>query len=208
MDVKAAKARRLFVKAGAKDAMLNWYGVPELQLDLVADEYFNAAKALSSRYEQMGHNDLAAYPIVSTYRHSLELFLKSLLHLGQRFSARPLDSDATKALKGHRLVPLWEGLDRLLGDLGMRGWFGLNDPELPEIIREFDSVDPQAQSFRYTSKKDGTAACERDFRFSVRGLSEAIDPKLELLSGACTGLREHYNNLASAGWPTLTERSL
>lgn len=197
---KSIGSGHLFVMAGAGHVMLNWVGAPELELDLVAGEYLEAAKALMSRYRQKGHNDLAAYPILCLYRHAMELFLKSLLILGHRFSGLPRGQDTEDALDEHALLPLLQHMDCLFTTLGKNGWFGLSRLD-EEAIKELDRIDPTGEVFRYTVKtfrRGRGPTTEQDFRFSLNRVGEVLDPTLETLSNACLGLREYYRNLVEA----------
>lgn len=197
---KSIGAGHLFVRAGAGDVMLNWVGAPELELDHIAGEYLEAARALTSRYRQKGHNDLAAYPILFVYRHATELFLKSLLTLGHQFSGLPYSTDTKNVLDKHALRPLLKEVDRLFTTLGKSGSFGLSTLD-KQAIEELDRIDPTGEVFRYTLetfKKGGGPTAEQKFRFSLNRVSEVLDPTLETLSNACLGLREYYRNLAEA----------
>jgi len=196
----AVNTRNLFVKARRGNVVMNWTGTPALEVDLIAEEYFEAAKALVSRCEKRGHNDLAAYPILSLYRHALELFLKSLLILGYRFSGLTCDIKTAEALKEHPLVPLLNGVGRLLTALGNSGRFRLsqlNKKTFRDAIQELDKIDRFGQAFRYTFQKNGAPTVEQNFTFSLYNVSEVLDPILEALSNACLDLREHYKNLAA-----------
>lgn len=102
---------------------------------------------------------------------------------------------------GHRLTPSLDYLEHLFGAVGWNrdfGISGLTGDEFREIIREFESIDPTSNAFRYPVKKDGTASVERHFVFSPVEMSKILDPILTTLSGACAGLEEYHSQLAEA----------
>jgi hypothetical protein len=90
------------------------------------------------------------YPIAFCYRHFLELTLKTLLEEYGPMANVELDR------RDHELQSLWADFRKLLGNL--------NRDEAPEkptndiiekCVAEFAKIDPESQTFRYPTRKNG-----------------------------------------------------
>jgi hypothetical protein len=187
MTVKANE--NLFVASGdLSDVVLNWYGDSIDKLDIYAESYRSAARALVERLTDDQLRDIGACPVVFLYRVSLELFLKAILISGAKLlqqHGEPLEIEGILN-KDHNLSELWNDLKRLYWELGWK-W----DAELDvfgRLVREFQHNDPKASYFRYPVKKDGEAALDRNFSFELRNFCERMETLLEFLDGMECGL--------------------
>ncbi len=115
----------------------------------IIDGYLSAARILveTVRAQDILADELA-YPIMYLYRHYLELTLKGiwrclwqLNHLDRNFP------------KHHRLLDLWAGYREIL----VRGAYISEEvqEEVYMCLTGINDVDPHAESFRFTQRKDG-----------------------------------------------------
>ncbi len=70
------------------DVVLNWYGQPLEKLDSCAQAFHAAGKRLAGKSSAEQLRDIGACPVVFLYRHSLELYLKSILITGSKILER------------------------------------------------------------------------------------------------------------------------
>lgn len=184
-----------------KDIILNLGQNPKDQLHRQAEAYHRAGKVLVGRYKTLdGHPDFEAYPIVFLYRHSIELFFKSILLLGTQLG-RLLDEELiqtpeSKLFSGHGLrchLPTLKAIFAVVGWEEAWEKVGFAKDEFETIITELDKVDPQSFAFRYTLNKDGTSSLPPHFSFDLLHFATVLNEILDNLSGACLGLQECIN---------------
>jgi len=91
------------------------------------------------------------FAIAFLYRHHLELMLKGLVRLGLRSGAIESCDDI---LNGHNIHKLWNRVARLICE----AWPDAPDDDFraaEQLILEFHKLDPDGQSFRYATDKNG-----------------------------------------------------
>ena len=196
----APHERRLF-KSGTLhgNVVLNFTHSPKRELAPQGEAYYRAGRLLATHLlEQPGYSDLDAYPIVFLYRQALELMFKAILLYGNDLASllgRPELATSEKTLfTQHSLsnhLPLLEQIFRAVGWDDAFDGTGLSNPEFVEAVNEFQKYDPGSYAFRYTVKRDGSAALPEHFIFSVARFMEVMNPILEALYGATLGLYEH-----------------
>jgi hypothetical protein len=188
--------RRLFTIGDVHgNVTLNYWGHPVNQFARVADSYRNAATVLWKTFQEDSRSDFDAYPLVFTYRHALELYLKAILILGNQIAATSWNEElrTEDVFKSHSLT---EHLRVVKAIFAEAGWgedyphMGLEDPVFEDVLKEFDELDKGSYTFRYTVNKDGTANIDENFAFSVPNFVAIMDKILNNLSGACFGLEE------------------
>ena len=119
-----------------------------LDEDRYIASYREAGEVLTTQVLQGGISDLLVFPILFAYRHWLELRLKSLIALGQRWRGEDIEPALT-----HKLEVLWplarEAIEAAFPD----------DPAdldtVGSIVDELVAVDPESMSFRYARDRKG-----------------------------------------------------
>jgi hypothetical protein len=108
------------------------------------------------------------YPIIFNYRHGLEVAIKWVLdHYGRYASIGRYE-------KNHKLLDLWKPCRLVIEQVGGPGDNdALNAVE--EIVTEFDSIDPGALSFRYSTTKKGQVVDLPDFAIDLDNLREVME---------------------------------
>jgi hypothetical protein len=137
---------RLFIDTGQhrETAMINY----SLTEDRYIISYREAAEALTAHVMQGGVSDLLVFPILFAYRHWLELELKSLITLGQRWRGEDI-----KPMRTHKLGVLWP-----LARAAIEATFPDDPADLDtvaSIVDELAAVDPASTSFRYARDRKG-----------------------------------------------------
>jgi len=143
-----------------------------------ARAYWEAASQLA---ESQPDNSLAAFPMAFLYRHALELAIKSIL-VGEGPITGKCEDDVLKI--GHRLTPHTGDLRKVLEHHSLLDAFGYQFRALETLIKEWETLDPDAMALRYSVKKDGnTASNERleKVRIDAVGLSRDMDGALNYL---------------------------
>ena len=194
------KRKILFTRAGTQNenVLLNWQNTPEEEFTLYAKAYHTVAKeavAVLKNYQYAGFHkvpidDFRAYPVVFLYRHSLELYMKSVILI-----AAPMlkmkniaEIDREKLLNTHSLDSLRQKLEQVFAayewewDLGTQHFRTLED--FRNIICELHEVDTRSYVFRYPLDTKGNASLSSDFEFNLFKFCEILDCLLPVLEGA------------------------
>jgi hypothetical protein len=95
-----------------------------------------------------GKHDALLFSVAYLYRHSLELQLKCIIHLGV---LTKILAKAPKCIHGHSLHPLWNSAFKVIVADG--GWDEKEIRPLGDLILELHKADPTGQEFRYPTKK-------------------------------------------------------
>ena len=119
--------------------------------------YVAAGDALVQHWVERGPNDLLFIPIIMTYRHGIELLLKDAIRVAAGCLRRDgiVDPELRKAAVdewlghkvGHKLQPLAERLDELLGRLREETL----PPDIHETLTRVHELDPTGETFRYAT---------------------------------------------------------
>ena len=192
----------------AKDSiLLNWHGEPIEEFSLYAEAYHCAAKKLVSEYGTTGAiRDFESTPILFLYRHAFELYLKAFVLVGSKILA--LHGKTTmppdKIFETHKLTNFLPHFEAILGEVGWSwdmGEDGLRQKrDFVGLIHEFEAIDPSSFSFRYPTNKKGSAALPDHFSFNLSLFAKRMDPLLEIIDGALTGLEELWNSAAKSAY--------
>ncbi|HYS06690.1 MAG TPA: hypothetical protein VEW47_16040 [Candidatus Dormibacteraeota bacterium] len=177
------------------DIILNFWGAPPEQLRDYAGAFHRAGRKLveSFKFRKVSEHVMAC-PIVYSYRHALELYLKTfVVGARQLLATRAMDAmPVGRASVSHRLVdflPIIELINRSVGwswDLRVQGLRTYQDFE--QLVRDLDRVDQQSYSFRYPTDKKGTAALPKNFIFNIKHFCSRMDVLLTALDEAVLGL--------------------
>jgi hypothetical protein len=152
-----------------------------------------------------GFADYDAYPIFYLYRHSLELYLKSIIFRGACLTKLINDKEVDKSrlFKEHQLSKLLPIFEELLDSLKWTDSFSCDGiksfDEFKEIINELDSSDPKSYNFRYPVDTQGDSSLPRHFILNIYSFSQIFDPLLNLLNGIYTQINIDYD-LAAETW--------
>jgi hypothetical protein len=176
---------RVFVSGedAETDAWLKWCG--DARWTAHAEGYKKAADLLVEQTKQdMVGQDYVIYPVGFLYRHSLELYLKSLIMVGQQLRGKN-----PRFPKHHELWELWQEARAVLEDT----W--PNDPkaDLDNVevrIRQFVDVDPFSEAFRYPSARNGKESLSQMTHINLRNLKEVVGRLIGLLDSAFWGMVE------------------
>ena len=175
------------------------------ELALIGDAYHRAARLLVDDFSaRNGYNDLDAYPIVYLYRHSIELMMKAILTVGNKLSGLLGDPrlETRDIYTHHSLARNIKQIKRIFEAVDWTDAFeqaGMGKGEFERVVEEFEQIDASSMTFRYPITKDGRPSlAEKHFVFSPINVGATLDPIIQVLSGACSGLEEHRQMLAEA----------
>lgn len=187
------------------NVVFNMNDLPIDQISVCAKSYHDAGKLLVGRLSSSRvYSDYDGYPILFLYRHALELYLKAivyrLLSLCRLLSNDEADSSTLtekKFLARHELLPMLPSIEAgfhamgwvwELDDCPIRSW-----EDFRALVTEIEKLDPRSYSFRYPMQKDGSAALPQHLIINVITFASNMDPLLELLDGALTGIEERLD---------------
>lgn len=118
--------------------------------------------------------DVLVFPIVSLYRHHIELMLTRLIVKGAPLAKKILTANETGALTMHRLDLLWNTLRPILNtaipSLPDKAFTGIDS-----YIQQLRQVDPKGESFRYDISKKGKHHLADLRHINVRIFAEAME---------------------------------
>lgn len=155
--------------------------------------YKLAAEKLSKGYEHLDTQDKDAliFPIIFLYRQHIELSLKSII---RELEIKLNNNRKPKELNHHKLLRLWDESEKLYSQFLQDNSVGLvfTKPEATKersIINDFNKVDEQSFSFRYSTNKDNIKTLENidyislnNFQTQVSIVIERIEKIIETLS--------------------------
>ena len=133
------------------------------QFDYIAG-YLNGINSIVDSFHRrptQAIDDSVVYPILFLVRHAIELSLKYCLNniLTHFRVCKPLPRDARHeatmkygSLSQHLLMPILDDIIKLRSFSSHHHSVRLNS--LGEVLREFDSIDPEATAFRYDFTRD------------------------------------------------------
>jgi len=174
------------------DVVLNWHNNPIGELTMQAEAYLRAGtKLLESFKGGNGLTDFDAYPIIFLYRHALELFVKDILLIGNKFAGAlgdpEIETPFQEIVGSHRLSRHTDKLRKIFAAVDWKDDDFRHDWD--HFLRTIDQVDPNSMTFRYTVDKKGNPLLESHFSFNMCEFTSVFKTVLDDFSGACTGLR-------------------
>lgn len=185
---------------------LNFMGRAKGEFDVYGHAFHEAANRLVDviRQGNGGYSDLDACPIVTLYRHAIELHLKAILYWGEQLLR--LDDreafDFDKIMGTHNLEVL---LPHVKNVFAVMDWVDAPESdtkygtyaEIEEAILEINEIDRSATAFRFPIDKKGNPSLPEGFHFNVIAFGEEIDALLKMLDGAATGVYVAFQDYAS-----------
>lgn len=139
----------------------NWF--------IYAEGFKKAAHLLLENCQTTYDYNTVVYPIVFTYRHYLELILKSILINLDRYMPKVPQSESDENIKKkfhtHKLEPLWDEIQRLKNELEPNDRNSIFHPQLDlkkikHYIKEFTKVDGTSITFRYPDKDSSSCVID------------------------------------------------
>jgi hypothetical protein len=185
------------------NVVFNFHGNPVNDLAAFAAGYHDGAKVLVANMEaKLGYADYEGYPIFFLYRHALELYLKAIVYRGALLcrlaSATVIRVD--KLFARHDLARLLPPVKEIFDHVGwnwqvevpgLESWEGVS-----KLVRAIDGIDRGSSSFRYPVTSDGSAPLQRHLVLNAIAFGHRMDPLLDILGGAVTGLDDTWDTWA------------
>lgn len=169
---------------------------PENEIQFYGRAYFNAASLLSEKFLiQDGYRDYDAYPIVFLYRHSLELYLKSINYLGETLSnLMNVEIDDTWLKNSHK----FEDFDKysisiiniFFDDLVKTYLIS----QINKLTKLFKEIDENSFSYRYPIDKMGNPSTKRHQVVNIDNLAKEMKELVSYLEFITNGLEGEINN--------------
>ncbi|MBA3422876.1 MAG: hypothetical protein H0U12_13475 [Thermoleophilaceae bacterium] len=182
---------RLFIDTGEhRDMAAIDYSLTE---DRYVVSYREAGDVLTTHVTQGRMSDLLVFPILFAYRHWLELELKALIALGQRWRGEDI-----KPMHTHKLEALWP-----LARAAIEAAFPEDPADLDtvgSIVDELVAVDPESMSFRYAHDRNGQVNLPAGLeRVNVGHIAAVMLQVGILLDGAADGMADMLANADDFG---------
>jgi hypothetical protein len=180
---------RLFIDNGEPHELaLGGYDLSESRYII---SFREAAEVLSTYVVTKGMHDLLLFPILFSYRHWLELQLKSIIALGYRW-----DGERPEPMHTPKLDVLWPRARAAIEKAFPDDPADLNAVE--SIINQMVDIDPDSMSFRYARNRSGEANLPRDLeRVNIGHLATVMLQVGILLDGAASGMDDLIANAPS-----------
>lgn len=189
------------------NVVFNFHGNPANDLAAFAAGYHQGAKVLVANLEvKGGYADYEGYPIFFLYRHALELYLKAILYRGSMILGLTSDSAirVDKLFARHDLGRLLPGIKEVFSHVGWNWQVEVpgveNWEDMSALVRAIDEADRGAASFRYPVASDGSASLPRHLVLNAIAFGHHMDPLLDLLDGAVTGLEDAWDTRAEVAY--------
>jgi len=186
------------------NVVLNFLGSPKTELNAYGGAFWRAGRLLArSMAAKRGYHDLDGLPIVSLYKHALELQMKAVVRRGQ--SLVSLDgktlSIPSKALVNHELRRLLKPIREIFTHMS---WTWKTEVEGVKSFEDFEAIvreiDRLGDAWRYPVDKDDKDLVSHHFVFNVLEFAEQLEAAISLLDGASAGLEAAWDELASEAY--------
>lgn len=133
------------------NACVGWLQSRPRDMNGYIEAYRQAAVALFETSVDRGTSpDFLVFPLAFLWRHHVELALKEIIAVGRQLAGEPWGFPAN-----HRLLSLWNEARPHVIQCG-----DSTAPELANVeanLREFETIDPGSDGFRYPLNRDRTA---------------------------------------------------
>jgi len=183
------------------NVVFNFRGQPLKDLSAFAQGYHLAGRALAQRMSNSsGYADYEGYPILFLYRHALELYIKAIIYTGAKYVGLISDNkiDYEHFFRRHRLSKFLPALEVIWKHMNWDWDFGFdgmtNFEDFANFITEVESVDPDSFSFRYPVMTNLKSTLPHHFVVNVISYAREMEPILDCLSGAVTGIDHDWQN--------------
>ncbi len=122
-----------------------------------------------------GQQDALVYPILFLYRHYLEIAIKSLI-----IQARKVGKIQEPLEKTHKLDKLWMACSDQIKKNHSSGC-GNEHPHITRLMKEFCSLDPYSEAFRYPTTKSGYPTLPGLFNIDIQHVKAVINKISDVL---------------------------
>lgn len=171
------------------NALLNWTQSSANEISSYAWSYRCAAMNLISFQEkrEFGTIDNHALPILFLYRHSFELYLKSLAYRAalSTISEEELIPTLPRLWREHSLCRLVDLCAAVLGDRLLDTYGGELHDKIAKVAQELDEIDAGSYAFRYPVTARGEPALPPHFLTNIFVYSETLEGVLDGLNEYC-----------------------
>ena len=178
------------------NALVNWTSKPVEDLIAYAGSYRGAAMNLVAFRERLkiGSIDHSALPILFLYRHSFELYLKTIVFRAATLTINEeeLHRAIPRLWREHSLLTLVEMAKPVLvhstkSPLTVTGEL---EQKVNDLARCLDEVDSGSYSFRYPVTSHGHASLPMCFLTNIFIFSEHIERVLDDVAQFCSSLED------------------
>jgi hypothetical protein len=192
--------RVVFFRPGKRmhgNVVLNFMGSSKTEFGPYGGAFWRAGRLLAkSLVAKRGYNDLDALPIVSLYKHALELYMKAIVRRGR--SVLSIEGKKLKVRSGalvrHELRRLLKPIREIFTQMG---WTWTIDMEGVKSFEDFEAlvrdIDRLGDVWRYPVDKEDKDFVSRHFGFNVLEFAEKMEAALSLLYGASECLEELWD---------------
>ena len=140
------------------------------------DGYMSAGAILVTACEEDGdERHSLIYPILSNYRHAVELAMKWIIKMYGSYSTVQIDD-----IEHHNLWKLWCLCKDIIIELGPDGEA---IPIVEPSIKKIHDLDRSGQNFRYSSRKSGTPAPLPDYSIDLPNIRDVMEGVASFFDG-------------------------
>ena len=177
--------------------VLNWFGESEEELVHYARAYHSAARTIIEDLKNKNFgldacpiDEFLAYPVIFLYRHSLELYMKTIIFVwaSNLETEQVGDIDIEKLFQNHSLDSLRQKVEKIFEVNGW-GWnlnskYFKNISDFRKVISEMHVLDKNSATFRYPIRSDGKPSLEKFLKFNLFQFCCVVNDLLNALDGA------------------------
>ncbi len=146
MDIQFPQKGDGAFREGGRACYMTTRRASAIELGLMAEGYKEASNVLIEHLDKHGRDDALVYPIIFGYRQYLELRIKALTRLVNRF-----DEVDEEFKRTHDLKWLWNKIrSRLAEEIDGENRDVFEAVE--NVILEFHQLDPKSDGFRFPSE--------------------------------------------------------
>lgn len=179
---------------------------PQWKFGAYGKAYHQAARQALARLRRKATIEGSeACPAIFLYRHAVELYLKSVVHVGKivfLMSGRQDPPLTGNLLKTHRLDRLISTVSIILKEIGVRphsivpgvGMYS----DLKKIIHELNEVDELSDAFRYPVDTTGTASVPKGTTLNVERFGMLMDCLLSYVEQCVDFLTGKWQDMVAA----------
>jgi hypothetical protein len=169
--------------------------------------YHEAAKLVLARLRRRtkAFDGMKAAPVIFLYRHAVELYLKSIVHVGRTVfltSGRPEPQLTGDLYQTHRLDHLLDPVTKILKPIGVRAQTpiaGLGSyADLKRLICELNKYDELSYAFRYPVNTKGRASVPKGTTLDIEQFGVVFDTVLTFLAGCNAFLESRWSAMVAA----------
>jgi hypothetical protein len=183
------------------NVVLNFRGLAESEFCSYGDAFWRAAQSLVENWQDHRcYWDTDACPVIYTYRHTIELFLKHINFTGAKcLTALGKELPRKHKTNIHEISKLFEDAKNILIKLEAWELDEVYEQQLLSRIDEMVRLDDNSYTFRYPTKKNGDATLSSHFKLNIFEFAQQADKLCKSLCGCCMmleGILDNINDMA------------